>query len=64
MDYVKWLGVIVGINYGLIFAKAGLDAIKDKTEATWDNKLADVLGLVCGLSSKLIDVVTGKIITK
>lgn len=48
---------VVAFNVALTGIKSGLDMIKDKTASQTDNKIADVLGKITGLLSKLADVI-------
>lgn len=48
---VMILAVVAGFNIVLTGAKSILDAIKDKTESTADNKAAEILGKVIGYIS-------------
>lgn len=53
--------ILVIVNACLSGLKVALDAIKDHTEATWDNKVADVLATVLKYATKLIDLVQGNL---
>lgn len=64
LDVAKIMAIVVMVNTGLAFLKAGLDAIKDKTEATWDNKAADLVGTILGIVSKVIDILSANVAHK
>jgi len=54
---IQILTYVAAFNIALTGLKTGVDMIKDKTASQVDNKIADVLGKVCGLLSRLLDAI-------
>lgn len=49
------LACFLALNVGLTGLKKGLDLIKDKTEAKWDNDMSDLIGKILGSAGKGIE---------
>lgn len=55
---VGWLVLTNAVLSGI---RGVLDAIKDRTAATWDNKASDVLCSILGWGSKVVDFIQGNV---
>ena len=51
--------VLIVMNICLGVLHRILDEIKNKTEAKWDNKLADIVASILGVTSFILDLVGG-----
>jgi len=58
------IAIIAAFNGVLMSIRGVLDVIKDKTSTVIDNKIADGLGMVCGLVAKLVDFLAGNLAHK
>lgn len=61
MDYAKILVILAAANIALSFLKAGLEAIKDKTESDVDNKVYAIVNTLATVGTKLVDIVSANI---